>query len=320
LESFKVADARFKRTGAGIHDFNEFRSFHDSVLKKHCRWYHELYPVFHDRPNVNAAYTNEDENDDSSSVGLEDDESLVSTSNSNSSDVEVVNFNNNVSNNESGKESTATNDNNNDFNLMNNMERHDTSLQKSNEHTSSKNDEASGNDESVQIVPVSPVPITPTNVESPKKKARLTPSQAKHIQKGLISNKKKQVRGKGRKGTGVFWNSKEEEEREVLMECRRTKMKFEQERHEDIKKIEHDKLQDLNKREAKKLSLDEERLKLESKAIEMKMKRESVLYSQERKNLMLLNMKIFKERQQMKKDDPTLTDEYLDKYFKLDME
>jgi hypothetical protein len=33
LESFKVADARFKRTGAGIHDFNEFRSFHDSVLK-----------------------------------------------------------------------------------------------------------------------------------------------------------------------------------------------------------------------------------------------------------------------------------------------
>jgi hypothetical protein len=76
----------------------------------------------------------------------------------------------------------------------------------------------------------------------------------------------------------------------------------------------------LNKREAKKLSLDEQHLKLESKVIEMKIKRKSVLYSQERKNLMLLNMKIFKERQQMKKEDPTLTDEYLDKYFKVDME
>jgi hypothetical protein len=336
LESFKAADARFKKTGAGIHDFTQFRSFHDSVLKKHCRWYHELYAVFHDRPNVNAAYTNEEE-DDSSSLLLEDDESLVSDSNSRNSDIEVVDCFN-TSNSNSNNMLTSDNSTSDSFNFSSNLERHSTTQGKKHDLpltnatvvVNKQNDSTSATKEvhtaelnkepEVQVVPMSPTPVTPKTCESPTKKAKLTPSQAQHIQKGLISNKKKQVRGKGRKGTGVFWNTKEEEEREVLMECRRTKMKLDQQRHEDIKMIESKKLLQINKIEEKKITLDEQRLQLESKSIELKMKRESVLYSQERKNLMLLNMKIFKERQEMKLNDPSLTDEKLDKLFPMDLD
>ncbi len=77
-----------------------------------------------------------------------------------------------------------------------------------------------------------------------------------------------------------------------------------------------------NKREEKRFELNKERLTLESKSIELKNKkvemelqRDAIIQAQERKKLVLLNVEVFKARQDIKKTIQLCQKSYLIRYY-----
>ena len=78
---------------------------------------------------------------------------------------------------------------------------------------------------------------------------------------------------------------------------RMARMKFEKEKHDDMKNIE-----------SEKLKIDKERLKMEMDGMMIK-------HQQEKSRLVLLRLEMFKERQAIKKEYPEVTDEFLETNF-----
>jgi hypothetical protein len=96
----------------------------------------------------------------------------------------------------------------------------------------------------------------------------------------------------------------EEDDRNFLRESRISKMKFEE-----------NQMKERNMREDQKITIERERLRLEkaqSDLNERKIESETQLNNQ---RMMMVRLEIFKERQALKKSDPSLSDEYLDTLF-----
>jgi hypothetical protein len=354
MEQYKAADKRFKKTGAGLND-NEFPSFHAMIIKNVCPWYEELHPILKDRPNVYPCFTNESGDElDSESISSESDESIDSSDDNlscriarrqktvtiledSSEECNSSGKNNKSSSNESS--SSPTNKNNIEmFDLCDSFDNEKNKSSSAN--VQNDDDNMNGTKLSTEFDTIDDATISnklsehcekiksgmKQNKERVKKKAKLTPSKAKELQHSLLRKKKRQIHSKSTKDASSFLNDDERKERQQIIECSKNKMILEEKRHKDLKEIEEKKILEENKREEKRLQLNKERLALESKSIELKNKkvemeleRDAIIQAQEKKKLVLLNVEVFKARQDIKKNDPTVSEEFLDQILPMDI-
>jgi long-subunit acyl-CoA synthetase (AMP-forming) len=135
-------------------------------------------------------------------------------------------------------------------------------------------------------------------------------------QQNILRRKKKQIHGRGSNADHSIFNEEDRKERASMIECSRTKMKLDEARHRDMREIKEKKIEEENKREEKMMLLNKLRFELDSKTVElnnrkveMELEQDVILQAQEKKKLLLLNLEVFKARQAMKKEDPTLTDD-----------
>jgi hypothetical protein len=355
MDQYKLADKRFKKTGAGLKD-SEFPSFHAQVINNVCPWYEELHPILKDRPNVYPCFTNESGDEmygESVSSETESDESIDSSDDNLS--CRISRNNKSVTIEESSQECTSStkqnksssNESSTSHTNHNNIEMFDLCDSFDNEKNKTINDNISNDKDSNNTINLTTEFDTvdddglnnklsehcnkiksgmKKNKERVKKKAKLTPSKAKELQQSLLRKKKRQIHTKSTKDTSSFLNDHERKERQQIIECSKNKMILEEKRHKDLKEIEEKKIIEENKREEKRLELNKERLALESKSIELKNKkvemeleRDAIIQAQERKKLVLLNVEVFKARQDIKKNDPTVSDEFLNQILPMDI-
>ena len=94
------------------------------------------------------------------------------------------------------------------------------------------------------------------------------------------------------------------ENRELIVETRNAKINFEIKKHDDLKNIE-----------AAKLKIEQERLQMDRDNMSMKRQHISAQTKLENSKIVLLRLEMFKERQRIKRENPGLTEEYLDEHF-----
>jgi hypothetical protein len=144
----------------------------------------------------------------------------------------------------------------------------------------------------------------------------------KTIQRNLYKEKKKQISSCPKKKRINNWGNSKKEEDEYFEECRNTKFLFEKEKHDYLKSVDNKKLELEERRlelEASTSILKQEQIKLEYKQLELdnelsKSKKEQIVMQTnlEKSKLSLNNAEIYKARLSIKKDDPTVTNEFLD--------
>jgi hypothetical protein len=136
-----------------------------------------------------------------------------------------------------------------------------------------------------------------------KKKQKLSPLEAKSKQKHYIRQNKKSKKTDS-KLTDLL--VAEQEERDVMMDARQKRMRFELDQHNDMKKIE-----------GSKIRIDEKRLDMEHSTFELKREQLKFQTDYEKNCVLLQKMELFKKREELKSQNPNLTDEFLDRLFPL---
>jgi hypothetical protein len=337
MEQYKIAEQRFKKTGAGLSD-DSFPSFHAMVIETICPWYEQLQPILKDRPNVYPCYTNESGDDRFDDVSENSDETLNSFD---SSDDYVESSVMSYDKKRINGRSVCTPDSKQ---LQSNLESFDLSTHHDTRETSSTNMERELNTSSISNLTSEFDTVTncsssqklddhckniASKVSSTRlksnKKQKLTPVKAKQLQQSLLRRKKRQIHTKSNQSNSIL-NDDEKKERTIMIECTRNKMQLEEKRHRDMKEIEEKKILEENKREEERIKLTKERLALDRKTvelnnrkIEMEIQRDIILQAQEKKKLILLNAQVLKARREMIKDDPNISKEMLDQYLPLDI-
>ena len=312
MASYKEAHERINNTGNGVHGFEKDNTFQEYIIRNVCKYYFELDPVLRDRPNVYPHYTNEDEkvkkynghiptpkekatifltSDDDDSIENNDIELFANdTTDDDDDDDECVEYttekernsiNTNLLSNSKLSVSTINTEKNNDISISS-----PSSLE--NNFSSSSN----------------------TDDTNPKRQCvrnsdKLTPLQAKKNQKLMKKKKKKSIASRInvdlKKSLGTRFD---DDDRELLKNNRKEKMDFEMERHNDLKNIE-----------SEKLKLEKERLNMERDNMRMKQSYITAQTNLEKNKIILLKMEMFKERQRIKKENSTITEEDLDNLF-----
>jgi hypothetical protein len=90
------------------------------------------------------------------------------------------------------------------------------------------------------------------------------------------------------------------------MSSRQKKMEFEEEKHNDLKRIEDTKMR-----------IDEKRFELEQSTFVMKKEQIKFQTDYEKNRVLLQRIELFKKREELKVQNPNITDEFLDKHFPL---
>jgi hypothetical protein len=316
------------------------------MIKTHCRFYDDLEQVLGDRPNVHAWYTNEDKVatvDDSSiddNKNLSDQESFVS-----STEVEVIdssskgktidlyqdetefNINSEVEKSTNGKEKRNRRDvipkdsdfDSSDDELFYDKNKKDVSTSGSTNVSSltGRNFDSDDADKSSDVSSdklVSPV----ASVESPKKKKKLnterkliSPIEAKDIQRRLLQTHKRQIHEKNQncKLSGLV--NSEINEKDFLMKSRESKSRMESLRHKQMMKIQDTRI-NLDKR---RIEIDEKRYELEIDNSELNRQRIKAQTQLDEQKRLLVKLEMFKLRTSLKKENPEISEEYLDKHF-----
>ena len=137
------------------------------------------------------------------------------------------------------------------------------------------------------------------------KKKRLTPTQAKDIHKNYMkNNKRRSIVTK--KGSADFSTliSMDQDNRDLLIESRNKKWMLDNQRHKHLKLIEE-----------KKIRLEEQRLNMEQRTTRIKNETLIIQNNLERSKITLMKLEMFKEREVIKKNNPDITDDYLNKLF-----
>jgi hypothetical protein len=321
LQSYKTAKDYITNTGSGLTGIS-FSNYQDKVVSKYCRYYFILDPVLGQRPNVKPWFTNEDgdknnnENDqsdyDEESDGTNNEilcididkeiEELTDMGNTTcTTSISSPKKRSQIINLTSSDDSTTLEEpydirtvqmtasnvfRDNDTSARTNI---NTSISKSSSETDTSMNTTVSRKSSR------------TNV---RKKVKITPSAAMNMQKSLLRNKKMQINAKSNHSKMSEVLSNEEKEREFLMQVRNSKLQLERERHDDLKSIE-----------MKKIMMEEKRLKIASDEGNLKAEQIKVQTLLEKNKALLVKMEIFKTRQAIKKADPSITDEFLDKEF-----
>jgi hypothetical protein len=172
-----------------------------------------------------------------------------------------------------------------------------------------------GNDGSnavVATIPSTPSPKKKKKVET--KETMVSPIVAKDIKRKLLQRHKKQIHEKNRKSklSGLF--NSDVEEKDLLLKSRETKMYYEKKRHEEMKKFQDNKINI----DTKRCEIDEKRFKMEIDNAELNRERIKAQTKLDKQKRLLVKLEMLKLRQALKKDDPNVTDEYLDKHFAME--
>ena len=312
MASYKEAHERINNTGNGIHGFEKDNTFQEYIVRDICKYYFELDPVLRDRPNVYPHYTNEDEkvkkynghipsnkekstifltSSDDDSIGNGDDESIGTDDTDDGEDDTCVQY--------AGTESNKTH-----TNLFTNSK-----LSISTTNTDINNDiSISSPSSSDNLLSSSSSSRTVSN--NPKRqcvrrKNKMTPLEAKKNHKLMKKKKKKSIASKMnidlKKSIGTRFT---DDDRDLLKKSRKEKFDFEMERHNDLKNIE-----------SEKLKLEKERLNMERDNMRMKQNYITAQTNLEKNKIILLRMEMFKERQRIKKENPTITEDDLNELF-----
>jgi hypothetical protein len=326
LQSYKTAKDHIVNTGSGLHGIAH-SNYIDSVVDKHCRYYYILDPVLGQRPNVKPWFTNEDEDDDLDNYNKEsleqdeyDNESDATLDGNLCIDVqkeieELTNMGKTtytIIPSSPKKRSQVLNLSASEDSITL-VEPYDTSevpgsgskscINISNSDGSTTNTSSNSGGVQNECSTKAVIPIRSRN-KVVKKKPKLSPSAAMNMQKSLLRKKKMQINSRSDQSKMSEVLSNEVKEREFLMQVRKSKLELERERHDDLKNIE-----------LKKIMMEEKRLKIDSD--EGSLKREQIMAQTllEKNKALLVKMEIFKTRQAIKKADPSITDEFLDKEF-----
>jgi hypothetical protein len=350
MDQYREALNQFNTSGNGV-DQSEMANFHEHIKKNVCKYYFVLEPVLKDRPNMTPAWTNHstDRKSRSHSSSGSDDESEATSyggnncnASDNSSFCEVVQQSGARRGTVVNSNNKRTSDNFKSVELM--LENDDINRDCS--YAARSNDVSVINDES-NISSLSNEKIYNTNDEDSsnlkgkrsgrrgRKKHKsassstatsISPVRAKNIQINLYKDKQKQIFSGTNKNKRSNWNTTQSDHNDYFENCRNTKLLFEKEKYDYLKQVDKKKIEIEEKRleiEASTSMLKQEQIRLESKRLEIDnelsiSKKEQIVMQTnlEKSKLLLNNVEIYKARLAIKKEDPTVTDEFLDKHFK----
>jgi hypothetical protein len=328
LQSYKKAHDCITNTGSGLHGI-EFSNYQDKMVRTHCRFYFALKPILGQRPNVKPWYTNEQgDKEEQANVDVDsDDESVDSTDDGNVIDIQkeiddimaVEHGGRNegvaTSTNIGSKRSQVINlslsdDSGTGYNRMSESsdDLHIDTSSLSGESVSRRVQSTSSTSQRRTTINTSNVSSistsTKSKLKSPKKKVKLSPSEALSVQQSLLKKGVKQIHGTANKSKMSAVLANEAKEREFIMETRKKKLDLDSKKYEDMKTFE-----------MKKITLDEKRFNREEEERDLKKEHIKVQTSLEKNKALLVKMEIFKMRQALKKADPSITDEFLNEQF-----
>jgi hypothetical protein len=312
IDSFNIAHQQMIGTGAGTVGL-EHDKFQDYIVDDVCRYYFELLPLMKDRPNVMPWFTNHGtEKDESTSEELSSDEeeSIVELEDNSSSnntkeddvEIEVTKVTNDssgsgASTRRSSYDSTLDLFHSNNSTHDENDSSSDNSVMKTSKNSrgnkSVNNSTIANKNGSKKAVSINSSASSTTKGKNKK----LSPLNAKQLKKNLFKERNNQINNKKRRGKTNI--TPENDEHEFFVEQRNIKMKFELEKHNDLK-IQHD-----------------EKMELEKKKYKMHEQEMSIRLDNEKNKRILSKVEIFKARLEFKKQDPTISDEFLDLHFPL---
>jgi hypothetical protein len=129
---------------------------------------------------------------------------------------------------------------------------------------------------------------------------KLSPLQAKELKRNVFMSRDRQINPKKRRGKTGTTAGMDDEDKQFMVDQRKLKMKFDLDCHNDLK-MQH---------------LD--MIKIEKEKLEIQKREMSIRIDNEKNKKTLSNIEIFKARLEFKKQDPTITDEFLDQYFSMD--
>ena len=294
MASYKEANERLKGTGGGLKGL-AYTTFQEFVVANICKHYHELDPVLKNRPNVHAWHSNDSNRKNNRMISIEDEDSIHEQDVKTvllSSDDEEESRNDNGMTNASCIEINDEYDEVDDIDIANNM----TNTTSSSSTLTSDNNRQDSSDDTISTNQDKPI----TTVT----RKRITPSEAKKSQKLLSSKRNKSFIKKQDKNHDNVITTNRQEDRDLIVETRNSKMKFEMKRHEELKSIE-----------SEKLKIEKERLQMDKDNNTFKQEHLSAQTKYENNKILLLRLEIFKERQRIKKENPELCEDYLDEIF-----
>ena len=325
MASYKEASERMNRTGNGLEGF-QFTSFQEYVVRNVCRYYFDLEPILKDRPNVTPWFTNEDDSDDETEDTTERDHDrnvraviLSSDDESASSLTECSNKTRDVVSNEEtseersrsattttsevGRQSTAGSKYDGEYSSDSD---HTLSTTNNTSNVSNMSDDTSSiNIGSRQLKKKDKVIKSPKRKSTKQNSNKYTPMEAKKMQKTLLlKNRKKSIVKKNDKHRSSTYANLDNDERDLLVETRKSKMIFEKEKHMDMKRLENE-----------KMNIERERLNMEKDTIKLRHEHMMTQNNLERSKIALLRLEMFKERQEIKKKYPEVTEEMLNEQF-----
>ena len=330
MSSYKEANERLNRTGNGITDPLKYSTFQEYIVNNVCKHYYILDPVFKDRPNVRPWATNEDIDIDIEDTSNKEYDPLQSTEFLTSDD----------ESNESSVQSTPRNKDvlDSDVEIIDNPkikrhQYHSPTVSRSSSHNSSINEYDNMSSSSKSSVythntsnisnitddtnllpkarkvvskkePRKAKAVTPTRKKTTKTKKKYTPSQAKNMEKDMKKKTKASIASKQSNSKYMSITTIDQEDRDFLIESRDSTIRFETLKHNDMKELEE-----------RKIRIENERLLMERDTMKLRHEQMLVQNSLERSKLALLKLEIFKARQEIKKLNPDVTDDYLNNHF-----
>jgi hypothetical protein len=330
-------------TGQGIDDVDK-PTFQQYVVDTICKYYFELLPVLGNRPNIQPHFTNEHDEDSSHSMVngnkndciLEDDDESLFDEHGNK--IEQVHTSKVIDAQDNDKwnkvperQSTSRmyidlleeddDDYDDEFAGVKQTDRFKkTTVKERKSIPSSVSTMTSTNHSSTKslLSPVSSVSSTNNRKESPTKKQKidyndkpLTPIDAKRIQNNLLKRHKKQIHGGKTTNKTFGMIEQEQDDRDFLKQCRSDKFEFETNKHKDEKAYKRQEIL-LSK---EKISIDKARLDMDKEQailIQNKIKAETALNDQK---VMLVKLQMFKEREDFKKKNPDVAEDYVNSLF-----
>ena len=310
MASYKEANEKLNGSGRGLEGI-DYTNFQEYVVTNICPFYFQLDPVLKNRPNVQCWHSN-----DKASKNDRFEESVERTTHDDnlaivllSSDEEELSDNDMILNkyqvkgkdDEYEKESNIDHINNTTTNpRSSSLEFYSDEVNNTSEETMSS---SNADDRNTSSETDSTNPPRPVSRSSPKK--RLTPSDAKKKQRQMCAKKKKSfIKKKDNNKIHSIGKSINRDNRKLVEETRDAKMKFEMKKHDELKSIE-----------AEKLKIEKERLQMDRDNNAIKQEHISAQTKLENTKIVLLKLEMFKERQRIKKENPELTEDYLDEYF-----
>ena len=137
-----------------------------------------------------------------------------------------------------------------------------------------------------------------------QKNSKSTPSQAKKLQKSMLNKKRKSIAKMKESSSLTHLSADDHEEKLIIEKTRQKRMMFEQKKHEDLTTLEE-----------KKINIELERLNMERNTMKLTHQNMIIKNNLEKSRIVLLRLEMFKNRQSIKLADPSVDDDYLNKYF-----